>query len=69
MFPYTVALYTFALFLAGPAVIALKEVLGCRVVTVGGSLLVAIGMFSSAFASSIAHLYITFGIIAGKTVS
>ena len=50
---------------AGPIASSLTNRFGCRVVTIIGALIAAVGLASSAAATSIISLYITVGLITG----
>lgn len=49
--------------------IALKEVIGTRVTTIIGTLLIAVGFLGSAFATNVYVLYVTIGLIAGMCIA
>ncbi len=53
------------IFVIGPIAGYLIERYGCRVTMFCGVFLASSGLFSSSFATSVYHLYITYGIIAG----
>ena len=50
---------------AGPIASSLTNRFGCRVVTIIGALIAAVGLASSAAATSIISLYITVGLLTG----
>ena len=50
----------------GPVVSALVNKFGCRIISIAGCSLVAIGFFLSAFASNVITLYFTIGILSGN---
>ncbi|XP_025831859.1 uncharacterized protein LOC108732569 isoform X1 [Agrilus planipennis] len=51
--------------LTGPIMSALVERFGCRVMTIVGGIISAVGFLLSSFADSIALMYLTFGVISG----
>ena len=53
----------------GPLVGALTNKLGCRLVTVCGSVLAAVGVGASSFCSHINMLIATYGLLAGQSPS
>ena len=50
---------------AGPIASVLVNYYGCRLVTIGGSVIAAFGLMISAAATSIAMLYVTIGLLTG----
>lgn len=53
---------------AGPIASVLCGKFGCRVVTVMGALIGAVGLILSIFCTSIQLMYITFGLITGESL-
>ena len=51
---------------AGPIASSLTNRFGCRAVTIMGAVIAAIGLASSAAATSIVFLYISVGLVTGK---
>ncbi|KAI0978463.1 hypothetical protein GJ496_008481 [Pomphorhynchus laevis] len=49
--------------LFGPLANLLNSKLGCRITLLTGSILIAVGLFASVFATSIYYLYVSYGII------
>ena len=54
------------MFIVGPAVIMVMKLIGARVTTIIGSVLIFLGILLSGFAPNVYVLYITFGFLAGK---
>lgn len=50
----------------GPVASALTNRYGCRVVTIAGAIVAAIGFILSLFAPNIYYLFFSFGILSGK---
>ena len=57
------------IFIVGPAVIMVMKLIGARVTTIIGSVLIFLGILLSGFAPNVYVLYITFGFLAGKKCS
>ena len=58
---------TFKFLIVGPVASALTNRYGCRKVTVVGAVVASSGFLLSLFAPNIYYLYVTFGILSGKT--
>ena len=63
------AVCEFCIIVAAPLGGLLVNRYGCRALTIVGTMVSALGLFSSFFAGSIYHLYVTFGIMAGKIMT
>ncbi|CAH1783473.1 unnamed protein product [Owenia fusiformis] len=63
------SLNTASVYAVGPISSVLTNRFGCRPVVLMGGIMSFIGLGTSAFATNIYHLYITFGIITGRSFS
>ena len=52
--------------ISGPLGVFISDVIGVRPTVIGGTVIGCAGLLLSAFATEVYHLYITYGIIAGK---
>lgn len=56
------------IYFLGPVASALTNRYGCRVVTIAGAIVAAIGFILSLFAPNIYYLFFSFGVLSGKTL-